>query len=177
VEKLEQQAPRQQAGPYAKSRRPNSNPLLFARGGWLSLSSRRTTAISLYERGRRQAATALQDHCWLKSQCTTGPERRIPRWEHEHPLEAVQQRLDANPQALHRASRDSRASVRHDEGQHGATHLVTKTLPKVAAEMALSDTGWTVGTPLADKVQDRELLNNRRKNAVESRCRCFFGGD
>jgi hypothetical protein len=35
-------------------------------------------------------------------------------------------------------SRDSRASVRHDEGPHGATHFVTKTLPKVAAEMALS---------------------------------------
>src|ERR1700720_2034492 len=32
--------------------------------------------------------------CPLKSQCTTGPERRITRWEHEHVLEAVQQRLD-----------------------------------------------------------------------------------
>jgi hypothetical protein len=27
---------------------------------------------------------------------------------------------------------------RHDEGSHGATHFLTKTLPKVAAEMALS---------------------------------------
>jgi len=55
-----------------------------------------------YERGERQAATALLDNslsrCALKSQCTTGPERRIPRWEHEHLLEAVQQRLDQNPQ-------------------------------------------------------------------------------
>ena len=34
--------------------------------------------------------------CPLKSQCTTGTERRIPRWEHEHVLEAVQQRLDEN---------------------------------------------------------------------------------
>ena len=32
--------------------------------------------------------------CPLKSKCTTGPERRIPRWEHEHLLDAVQQRLD-----------------------------------------------------------------------------------
>ena len=35
---------------------------LFARGGRLSLSSRGAIAISLYERGRRQAATALLDH-------------------------------------------------------------------------------------------------------------------
>src|SRR5205823_1014210 len=35
---------------------------LFARGGRLSLSSRGATALSLYERGRRQAATALLDH-------------------------------------------------------------------------------------------------------------------
>ena len=35
---------------------------LFARGGRLSLSSRGATAISLYERGGRQAATALLDH-------------------------------------------------------------------------------------------------------------------
>jgi hypothetical protein len=27
-----------------------------------------------------------------------GPERRIPRWEHEHLLEAVQERLDASPE-------------------------------------------------------------------------------
>ena len=38
---------------------------------------------------RRCWTTACQD-CSLKSQCTTGPERRIPRWEHEHLLDAVQ---------------------------------------------------------------------------------------
>jgi hypothetical protein len=32
--------------------------------------------------------TTCQD-CSLKSQCTIGPERQIPRWEHEHLLEAV----------------------------------------------------------------------------------------
>ena len=35
---------------------------------------------------------------------------------------------------------------------------------------------WPIEHPLADKVQDRELLNNR-KNAVESPCRRFSGGD
>src|ERR1700755_3000716 len=47
------------------------------------------------KRVRRYWTNACQN-CSLKSQCTTGPERRIPRWEHEHLLEAVQQRLDAN---------------------------------------------------------------------------------
>src|SRR5207248_1299578 len=53
-------------------------------------------------------------------------------------LEAVQQRLDANPQAM----RQRRETVEHPFGtmkaRMGATHFLTKTLPKVAAEMALS---------------------------------------
>src|SRR5262249_37563546 len=48
---------------------------------------------------RRYWTTACP-RCPLKSQCTKGPERRITRWEHEHVLEAVQQRLDKNPQAM-----------------------------------------------------------------------------
>jgi hypothetical protein len=48
---------------------------------------------------RRYWTTACP-HCPLKSQCTTGSERRITRWEHEHVLEVVQQRLDKNPQAM-----------------------------------------------------------------------------
>ncbi len=86
---------------------------------------------------RRYWTTACRN-CSLKSRCTTGPERRIPRWEHEHLLDAVQQRLDANPQAM----RQRRETVEHPFGtmkaRMGATHFLTKTLPKVAAEMALS---------------------------------------
>jgi Transposase DDE domain len=86
---------------------------------------------------RRYWTTACQN-CSLKSQCTTGPERRITRWEHEHLLEAVEQRLDANPEAM----RQRRETVEHPFGtmkaRMGATHFLTKTLPKVAAEMALS---------------------------------------
>ena len=65
------------------------------------------------------------------------PERRITRWEHEHVLEAVQQRLDANPEAM----RQRRETVEHPFGtikaRMGATHFLMKTLPKVATEMAL----------------------------------------
>jgi transposase len=86
---------------------------------------------------RRYWTTACTK-CPLKSQCTTGPERRITRWEHEHLLDAVQCRLDANPQAM----RQRRETVEHPFGtikaRMGATHFLMKTLPKVAAEMALS---------------------------------------
>lgn len=61
------------------------------------------------KRIRRYWTPACQN-CSLKSQCTTGPERRIPRWEHEHLLEAVQQRLDANPQPC--ASVERQSSIR-----------------------------------------------------------------
>src|SRR6266576_2920642 len=73
----------------------------------------------------------------FKARCTTGSERRITRWEHEHVLEAVQQRLDKNPQAM----RVRRETVEHPFGtlkmRMGATHFLMKTLPKVATEMAL----------------------------------------
>ena len=86
----------------------------------------------------RRYWTTVCSACPLKSQCTTGPERRITRWEHEHLLEAVQRRLDANPQAM----RQRRETVEHPFGtmkaRMGATHFLTKTLPKVAAEMSLS---------------------------------------
>jgi hypothetical protein len=53
-------------------------------------------------------------------------------------LEAVQKRLDENPQAM----RQRRETVEHPFGtmkaRMGATHFLTKTLPKVATEMALS---------------------------------------
>jgi hypothetical protein len=86
---------------------------------------------------RRYWTTACPK-CPLQSRCTTGPMRRIPRWEHEHLLEVVQERLDANPQAM----RMRRETVEHPFGtmkaRMGATHFLTKTLPKVATEMALS---------------------------------------
>jgi transposase len=75
--------------------------------------------------------------CALKGRCTTGVQRRITRWEHEDVLEAVQRRLDADPQAMRRR----RETVEHPFGtikaRMGATHFLMKTLPRVAAEMAL----------------------------------------
>jgi len=85
---------------------------------------------------RRYWTTACP-RCPLKSQCTKGAERRITRWEHEHVLEAVQQRLDEKPQAM----RQRRETVEHPFGtlkmRMGATHFLMKRLPKVATEMAM----------------------------------------
>jgi len=75
--------------------------------------------------------------CALKPKCTTGHERRITRWEHEHVLEAVQRRLDEHPEKM----RQRRETVEHPFGtikaRMGATHFLMKTLKRVSTEMAL----------------------------------------
>ncbi len=73
----------------------------------------------------------------LKTQCTPGRERRVPRWEHESILEAVQDRLDSDPEIMR---------IRHQTVEHpygtlkawmGSTHFLTRTLNRVSAEMSL----------------------------------------
>src|SRR6202048_3853757 len=48
----------------------------------------------------RRYWTSTCKTCALKAQCTTGPERRISRWEHEAVLEKVQDRVAPNPRAM-----------------------------------------------------------------------------
>jgi hypothetical protein len=75
--------------------------------------------------------------CPLKQQCTPSDYRRITRWEHEEILEVMQNRLDRTPEA----SRLRRQTVEHPFGTlkfwMGATHFLTKTLPRVRTEMSL----------------------------------------
>lgn len=75
--------------------------------------------------------------CPIKSRCTPSDYRRIARWEHEQVLDDMQQRLDRMPQA----SRLRRQTVEHPFGTlkawMGATHFLTKTLPRVRTEMSL----------------------------------------
>ena len=92
------------------------------------------------ERGlvlRRYRTNACQ-RCAIKHRCTTAKERLITRWEHEHVLEAVQERLDRHPEKM---------TVRRSTAEHpfgtikcwmGATHFLMKRLPKVKTEMALN---------------------------------------
>ncbi len=86
---------------------------------------------------RRYWTNACQS-CAIKRRCTTGKERRIRRWEHEEVLEAVQRRLDENPQAM----RQRRETVEHPFGtikaRMGSTHFLMKRLKNVRTEMALS---------------------------------------
>jgi len=85
----------------------------------------------------RRYWTNVCQNCPIKKTCTSGKERRITRWEHEHVLEAVQRRLDEHPEKM----RQRRETVEHPFGtmkaRMGATHFLMKTLPRVASEMAL----------------------------------------
>jgi len=75
--------------------------------------------------------------CPIKAQCTTGEYRRITRWEHEAVLEAMQARLDRQPDSM----RVRRRTAEHPFGTlkswMGATHFLTRTLPRVRTEMSL----------------------------------------
>lgn len=76
--------------------------------------------------------------CPIKSQCTTGAYRRITRWEHEQVLDDMQRRLEQMPDAM----KVRRRTVEHPyatlKAWMGATHFLTRTLPRVSAEMALN---------------------------------------
>ena len=75
--------------------------------------------------------------CPLKSQCTTGAYRRVSRWEHEAVVEAVQERLDREPERM----RVRRETVEHPfasiKSAMGASHFLMRTLKHVGTEMSL----------------------------------------
>ena len=81
--------------------------------------------------------TSACPRCPMKTQCTTGDYRRITRWEHEVVLEAMQERLDRQPDSM----RVRRRTAEHPFGTlkmwMGATHFLTRTLARVRTEMSL----------------------------------------
>ena len=92
---------------------------------------------------RRYRTNACQS-CAIRHSCTTGKERLISRWEHEAVLETVQARLDQHPEKM---------TIRRQTAEHpfgtikcwmGATHFLTKRLPKVATEMALNVLAYNI---------------------------------
>ncbi len=76
-------------------------------------------------------------HCPIKSQCTTSQNRRVGRWEHEAVIDALEQRLEQQPERM----RVRRETVEHPYGTikswMGSTHFQMKTLPRVSTEMSL----------------------------------------
>jgi transposase len=75
--------------------------------------------------------------CSIKSQCTTGVQRRIKRWIHESVLDRVQARLDRKPETMQLR----RQTVEHPfatlKTWMGYTHFLTRKLPNVRTEMSL----------------------------------------
>ena len=62
----------------------------------------------------RRYWTSVCPICPIKDQCTKGKERRITRWEHEHVVEAVQTRLEKNPQSMRvRRERNVSMTLKH----------------------------------------------------------------
>ena len=75
--------------------------------------------------------------CKLKSQCTTGKERRVNRWEHEAVLDAMEDRVDR----MRNCMRIRGGTVEHPFGTIkswlGPTHFQMKSLKHVGTEMSL----------------------------------------
>ena len=97
---------------------------------------------------RRYRTNACQS-CAIRHSCTTGKERLISRWEHEAVLETVQARLHQHPEKM---------TIRRQTAEHpfgtikcwmGATHFLTKRLPKVATEMALNVLAYNIKRVMA----------------------------
>ena len=76
-------------------------------------------------------------NCPIKSRCTTSDYRRVARWEHENVVDALQARLDREPERM----RARRETVEHPFGTikswMGSTHFQMKTLQRVSTEMSL----------------------------------------
>ena len=84
------------------------------------------------------ASVSACRQCPLKAQCTNSPQpRRVKRWERESMLEEMQARIERAPEKMQLR----RQTVEHPFGTiktwMGYTHFLTKTLPKVRAEMSL----------------------------------------
>ena len=75
--------------------------------------------------------------CPIKAQCTTGSERRVRRWVHEAVIDAMQERLDRDPEKM----RVRRQTVEHPFGTikfwMGTTHFLMRTLEHVRTKMSL----------------------------------------
>lgn len=75
--------------------------------------------------------------CDLKSRCTQERFQQIRRWKHDDVLDAMQQRLEHMPKAMTVRRRTAEHPFGTIKAWMGATHFLTRTLPKVKTEMSL----------------------------------------
>jgi hypothetical protein len=96
----------------------------------------RFTSTESGKRIRRYWSSACI-RCPIKDQCTPSDYRRISRWEHEAVTDALEERMNRHPEMMP----IRRRTVEHPFGTlkawMGATHFLTKTLPRVRTEMSL----------------------------------------
>jgi len=82
--------------------------------------------------------------CEIKRRCTTGSERRVSRWEHEHLVEAS----DARRRSADAPMRVRRSTVEHPFGTikawTGPCHFLTKRFQGVGTEMALNVLAYNI---------------------------------
>jgi hypothetical protein len=81
--------------------------------------------------------TSACPSCPIKDECTPSKQRRVSRWEHEATLDAVQDRLDRNPDMM----TVRRSTVEHAFGTlkfwMGSVHFLMRRLRNVRTEMSL----------------------------------------
>ena len=84
-----------------------------------------------------------------RSGCTPTQRRIIKRWENEHVLDRMQDRLDRMPEAMG----VRRQTVEHPFGTikawMGSTHFLTRTLKRVSTEMSLHVLAYNIKRVIA----------------------------
>ena len=97
---------------------------------------------------RRYWASVCQT-CPVKARCTTGKQRRITRWEHEHLVEAMHDRMSRDPALMGLR----RSTVEHPFGTikawMGATHFRMRGLGNVRTEMAFNVLAYNIKRMIA----------------------------
>ena len=101
------------------------------------MTHRGTSTESGKKTKRYFVSSIICRECKLKLQCTTGPNRKMTRWEHEEVLEKMQLQLDQTPDAMTVRAQ----TVEHPFGTlklwMGARHFLMKQLKNVQTEMSL----------------------------------------
>ncbi len=75
--------------------------------------------------------------CKIKSRCTTGDYRRVSRYEHEPLLEAIQDRLDREPERMRARRQTAEHPFATIKSWMGSSHFLTRTLKNTRTEMSL----------------------------------------
>ncbi len=87
--------------------------------------------------------------CPIKARCTTGRERRVKRWEHEHLIDEMRDRMSRDPALM--ALR--RSTAEHPFGTikawMGATHFRMRRLTHVRTEMAFHVLAYNIKRMIA----------------------------